>query len=162
MRARLAARKSNKHTVRSAPKRKAVDHSKDQDVGMHDLDLGDLAADDLPGPSRKKTTANTGTAAPPKAMTAPPKSKLYTPRIRSGAFAILITLLLRLPQSAQRAPTIQDDGEVADEDVVDLRDGWMSKSEIVAEAQEYCDVSMTQSETGGYHNGYSAMSTLNQ
>lgn len=144
------------------------------DNSTDNSDLGDFSVDIEPGssimvgPTRKRlksTITNTNKSKTIKSVTAKSTTtaatkKMYIPKIRSGAFAILIALLLRLPLESQRIPLHPDEGGL--EDVVDLKHGWMSKSELVAEAQEYCDVSMNQSENGGHHTGYSAMSGLTQ
>ncbi len=147
--------------------------SSDSHAEPDDLELEDFVVELGPGPSvkagpsRKKLKSTVAAAnklthfkASSKSVTIKANKKMYIPKIRSGAFAILLALLLRLPLEAQRVPIHPDDGGL--EDVVDLRDGWMTKSEVVLEGQEYCDVSMTQSENGGHHNGYSAMSGLTQ
>lgn len=67
------------------------------------------------------------------------KKKPYFPTLRSGTYAILITLL-----NEQTHP---------------LYRGYMLKSEIQEKAQYYCDSSFTRPDPGSYYTAWSSMSS---
>lgn len=112
--------------------------------------------------AQKKTRG--GKSAAPKD---PKPKKAYVPEKNSGSYALLVGLLLCLPDYLQQPlpPLNTDDPEAHDvrEDHVmqHLMRCQLTKSDLMSAANDHCRVSMFASENGGFHTGWSAMKTLN-
>ena len=117
--------------------------------------ISDIESDaDAPGPSKRpsssgraitSTTADGTTAkgkARPKAAAKPKAPKTYVPQSRSGAYAILLALVLAIdnPQACTQV--------------------YMGKSELSRAAQPYSDSSFSASEKGSYYTAWNSMKTL--
>ncbi len=146
--------RKRKTTAGSGPRGRVAREAREWSTDSDDSDVPPAAARAAP-PKIPRSTAPASASAPTSKLKAK-GPKLYVPRARSGAYAILLALLLRLPLSAHAPPPPDT------EDTTNLRDGWASKADLVDDAQGWCDVSMTQGEKGGYHNGWSAMAGLTQ
>ncbi|WVQ71821.1 hypothetical protein IAR50_001363 [Cryptococcus sp. DSM 104548] len=68
--------------------------------------------------------------------------KVYIPNQGTGAYGILMALVLAIDQPETTTQV------------------FLTKSEIIRTAQEYCDVSFDHSEKGGYYTAWSGMNTL--
>lgn len=97
----------------------------------------------------------------------PKPKKAYIPEKNSGSYALLVGLLLHLPDYLQQPlpPLNTDDPEAHDvrEDHImqHLMRCQLTKSDLMSAANDHCRVSMFASENGGFHTGWSAMKTLN-
>ncbi|KAL1411098.1 Crossover junction endonuclease mus81 [Vanrija albida] len=80
-------------------------------------------------------------AAPPPKKRKATKPKAYIPQRGSGAYGLLLGLLL----------AIDDPGNIQN---------WMTKGELTRAAQAYCDSSYDHSERGGYATAWNGMKTL--
>jgi hypothetical protein len=97
---------------------------------------------------------------------APKVKKAYVPEKNSGSYALLVGLLLRLPEHLQQPllPLNTDSQEAQD-----IRDDHitqhllrcqLAKSDLMSAASDHCRVSMFTSENGGFHTGWNSMKTL--
>ncbi|ODO10868.1 hypothetical protein I350_01467 [Cryptococcus amylolentus CBS 6273] len=122
--------KANGKEVPPEPEKPAPKTTKAKDKARAAPDDDD-GLDEPPKKARKAPAPKT-----PKA------SKAYIPNQGTGAYAILMALVLAIDQP-------QVTTEV-----------FLTKSEIIRTAQEYCDVSFEHSERGTYYTAWSGMKTL--
>ena len=100
----------------------------------------------LPTPSRTRAVASLPQGLPDPGQQSQPsqsrrsrKSKLYVPRLRSGAYALLLAL-----------GSLEADGK-----------SCLSKKELIAAAEPHCDESFTVARSAnGYYTAWSCMKTL--
>jgi hypothetical protein len=115
-----------------------------------------------------KKTRGGGSAAAPAAKKAPaPRAKkAYVPEKASGAYALLVGLLLRLPDYLQQPlpplnSTDQEAEDVREDHIMrHLMASQLTKSDLMNEASEHCRVSMHTSENGHWATGWTAMKSL--
>lgn len=79
--------------------------------------------------------------APPPKKRKPAQPKVYIPQRGSGAYGLLLGLLL----------SIEDPSNIQN---------WMTKGELTRASQAYCDSPYDHSERGGYHTAWNGMKTL--
>ncbi|KAF9349053.1 Crossover junction endonuclease mus81, partial [Mortierella sp. AD094] len=115
--------------------KKLIDYCKDNDLPM--------PTPKKHAPRTKKVNVNVAgehEEAEPKPKKARQRAyKPYVPTYRSGAYAILLTLLDAATTSA---------------------DGSLTKYEITTRGQIYCDVSLTNPDHGKFYTGWNSMKTL--
>lgn len=139
--------------ARRAKRQRIAENSEDSDAAVS-RELTERRA-------QKKTRG--GKSAAPKA---PKVKKAYVPEKNSGSYALLVGLLMQLPDYLQQPlpPLNTDDPEAEDvrEDHITqhLLRCQLTKSDLMSAASDHCRVSMFTSETGGFHTGWSAMKTL--
>lgn len=97
---------------------------------------------------------------------APKVKKAYVPERKSGSYALLVGLLLALPDYLQQPlPPLN----TADPEAEDVREDHimqhllkcqLTKSDLMSAASDHCRISMFTSENGGFHTGWNSMKTL--
>jgi hypothetical protein len=89
---------------------------------------------------RVPTDTDISLSSEPILKSKPSKKRVYIPAYRSGAYAIIMALLV--------------------ESQKDYFCGYLTKRELFEKAQQYCDVSFAPVEPGRFHTGWTSMKTL--
>lgn len=95
-----------------------------------------------PSPAHTARSASPGAADKPKKKKAAKAPKTYIPQPRSGAYALLLGLVLAI-DNPTRSTTV-----------------FLTKTELIRLAQPHSDASFTHSEKGAYHTAWNSMKTL--
>ncbi|GAB6026845.1 Crossover junction endonuclease mus81 [Chamberlinius hualienensis] len=104
-----------------------------------DNQLENIITADKPNKAKRKATSPFKTS-PSKQLSPTKRTNTYLPKRRSGGYALLITLYKNFQMPDSR--------------------GFMSKSELLVQAQPFCDASFTLPEPGSYYTAWSTMANL--